>query len=299
MSNIGKPPYGPFPTVPNNQAGTPQNPNLVQDQQFYSAGYPVHLAKASGLLKRTESILTPAMLVSRHLKGIPLTMPNGDTYSNDDLKDQIVMATSEAEDLCGFTFSREQYSNKVPFDRNLARQYLHIKTQEGPILSVQALSVVSADGYNIYTIPPEWIETSGFAKKIINIIPILGSYALGQGTGGIYSTSLFAVFFSNLHFLPGFWQYDITTGVSKEEGQFPMIINQLIGTIAAMNILSPIAATNILNSQSLSQDGLSQSSSGPGPRIYAERMEELKNKRDELVRKIKTQFSNKFLVSSI
>jgi hypothetical protein len=299
MSNVGKPPYPPFPVVQGPFAGTPKGPNLAQDHQFYSAAYPVHMVKASGLLQRCEPVLTPEKLVSRFLKGIPRVLPNGDKYTDDDYKDQIYLATNEAEALCGFTFSREQYSNKVPFDRNLAKDYLHIKTEEGPILSVQRLCVVSADGYNIYDIPPEWIETSGFSKKIINIIPILGSFALGQGTGGIYATSLFAVFFSNLQFLPGFWQYEITTGVSKVEGQFPTVINQLIGTIAAINILSPLASTIFATSQSLVQDGLSQSSSGLGPRQYQLRIEELTKKRDELIGKIKAVFANKFLISSI
>jgi hypothetical protein len=257
------------------------------------------MAKSSGILSRCEPILTPEKLVSRFLKGIPRVLPNGDVYTDDDYKDQIYLATNEAESLVGFTFSREQYVGKAPYDKALARQYLHIKTEQGPILSVQRLCVTSADGYNIYDIPPEWIETSGFSKKIINIIPILGSMALGRGTGGIYATSLFAVFFSNLSFLPGFWQYEITTGVSKDEGQFPAIVNQLIGTIAAINILSPLAATNIMTSQSLNQDSLSQASSGLGPRVYQLRIEELTKKRDELMGKIKTVFSNKFLVSSI
>lgn len=299
MSKPGKPPYPPYPPVNGPFAGTPPNPSLATDHQFYGAAYPVHMSKASGIFDRCEGILTPEKLVSRFLKGIPKKLPNGDSYSPEDYKDQINLAQNEAELLCGFTFNREQYADKVPFDRALAKNYLHIKTKQGPILSIEKLGVVSADGYNIYDIPPQWIETSGFSQKIINIIPILGSFALGQGTGGIYATSLFAVFFSNLNFLPGFWQYSITTGVSKNEGEYPIVINQLIGTIAAINILSPLAATNIFTSQSLNQDGLSQSQSGPGPQLYKTRIEELEKQRDKLLAKIKAVFANKFLVSNI
>jgi hypothetical protein len=76
-------------------------------------------------------------------------------------------------------------------------------------------------------------------------------------------------------------------------------VNELIGTIAAIAILSEIAATFIYNSQSQSQDGISQSSTGPGPRIYQLRIEELMLKRDELTRKLKAIFSTRLFVGNI
>ena len=55
----------------------------------------------------------------------------------------------------------------------------------------------------------------------------------------------------------------------------------------------------ITTSQSLSRDGISQSSSGPGPRMYLPYIEELEKKRDMLVGKIKAAFATKFLISNI
>src|ERR1700678_1697362 len=77
--------------------GTPQPPNFDKNKQFYSAGYPVHMTRSSGLVKRCEPVLTPQLLISRYLKGIPLAFPNGDSYSAADLQDQIVLATNEIE----------------------------------------------------------------------------------------------------------------------------------------------------------------------------------------------------------
>jgi hypothetical protein len=87
--------------------------------------------------------------------------------------------------------------------------------------------------------------------------------------------------------------------MSTKEGQVPVPVNELIGCLAAIDVLSAIAPSNIYNSQTLSQDGISQSSSGVGPRIYELRIQELEVKRDTLIKKLKGIFSGKFFVDNI
>src|ERR1019366_7565979 len=94
-------PYEPFPPVAQGSlSGTPAAPNFAVDKQFYAASYPIHLTKSSGLMNRCEPILTPELLISRYLKGIPLAFPNGDSYSPEDVKDQIRLAMNDVEILC-------------------------------------------------------------------------------------------------------------------------------------------------------------------------------------------------------
>src|ERR1700677_2504910 len=150
-------PYEPFPSPgygPLN--GTPAPPNFNVDKQFYSAGYPVHATRTSGLLKRCEPVLTPQLLVSRYLKGIPLAFPNGDSYSSTDIQDQIVLATNEAEILCKITINREQFTDKVPFDIALYKSFIFLKTEQNPILAVESVQIVSSDGYAVFKIPSSW-----------------------------------------------------------------------------------------------------------------------------------------------
>ena len=46
-------PYEPFPApVGGSLDGTPRPPDFDRDKQFYSAGYPVHATRTSGLVKR-------------------------------------------------------------------------------------------------------------------------------------------------------------------------------------------------------------------------------------------------------
>jgi hypothetical protein len=280
--------------------GTPKQPNFAKEKQFYSAAYPVHMARASGLLSRCEPILTPQLVVSRYLKGIPLAFPNGDHYTAADIQDQIVLATNEVEIACKITVSREQFVDKVPFDINLYRSFIYLKTEQGPVVSVQKVNIVSSDGYSIFEIPPEWIEPSNFSKGIINVVPILGAYSVATGGGvGAYGGIPYLSVFAQLSFIPGFWQLVYDCGVSKIEGQYPIVVNDLIGLNVAINMLSNIQTMFINISQSLSRDGISQSSSGPGPRMYQLYIEELIAKRDALQAKIKATFSQKFLISNI
>lgn len=311
---MANPPFKPGPPFEEQQApyqpgprpilgplnGTPHPPDFDRDKQYYSAGYPVHMTRSSGLLKRCEGVLTPELVVSRYLKGIPLAFPNGDSYSAKDVQDQIVLATNEMEIACKITMSREQFTDKVPFDINLYRSFIYLKTEQNPILSVQDVQIVSSDGYAVFKIPSAWLEPSNFSKGIVNVVPILGAYSVATGGGvGAYGGIPYINVFSQLTFVPGFWQIVYTTGVSKIEGQFPVIINDVIGMTAAINMLMVITNMFINISQSLSRDGISQSSSGPGPRMYLPYIEELTRKRDILVGKIKTAFATKFIVSNI
>ena len=294
-------PYEPSPVpIQGELNGTPEAPNFDKNKQFYSAGYPVHCTRTSGLVKRCEPVLTPNLLVSRYLKGIPLAFPNGDHYTAEDIKDQIVLATNEAEILCKITINREQFTDKVPFDINLYKSFIYLKTEQNPVLAVQDVSIVSSDGYKVFQIPSAWLESSNFSKGIVNVVPILGAYSVATGGGvGAYGGIPYINVFSQLTFVPGFWQIVYQTGTSKIEGQYPVIINDLIGTLAAINMLSNIMMMFINTSQSLSRDGISQSSSGPGTRVYLPYIEILEKKRDVLVGKIKGAFATKFLISNI
>jgi len=99
-------------------------------------------------------------------------------------------------------------------------------------------------------------------------------------------------------FIPSYWEIKYTAGMSFKEGQVPVPVNELIGVLAAIDTLSLIAPTNVFNSQSISQDGLSSSSSGPKNRIYKLRLAELEKKKETIISKLKGIFSGKFFVGN-
>jgi hypothetical protein len=262
-----------------------------------TAVYPVHADQTSGLLTRCEPLLGPDKFVRLFLKGIPLKFPNGDKYTAEDFQDKLNWAMNETELLLGTTILREAFRHKVPFDYSLYKAYIHIMAEKGPIISLEELAIVSADNNNIFNIPPTWIECTNFSKRLINVIPLLAAYGVNQVAGAVGNAGIaFLTVMDGLNFVPAYWQIKYTAGLSNTEGQVPVPVNELIGCIAAIDILSQIAATNRFNSQSQSQDGISQSSSGPGPNIYNKRIEDLSARRDKLVSKMKGIFSNKFYI---
>ena len=267
---------------------------------YGTAAYPVHANQTSGLVTRIEALLTPEKFRSRYLKGIPQILPNGDTFTDDDLKDKIYLATNEVELLLNMTVNREQFRFKAPFDRSLYNAFMHIRTEKGPVISVEQLAIVSADGSILFQIPADWIEAANFSKRLINVIPLLAAYGVNSLQGSVSNGGIaFLTLMGGLGWVPAYWEVIYTAGMSAKEGQVPTVVNELIGVTAAIDMLSLIAPNFLYNSQSLSQDGISQSSSGMGPNQYRLRIEELERKKEELIRKLKGIFNGKFFIDNI
>jgi hypothetical protein len=273
--------------------------NFTQTKNNGTSIYPVHASETSGLMRRCEPVITPEQIASRFLKGIPLRLRNGDSFSADDIKDRIYLAMNEAELLLGTVINREQFKDKVPFDYSLYKAYVHIMAPTRPIVSIEHLAIVSSDNNTIFEIPPTWIESANFSKGLVNVIPILAAYGSNSVQGATGNAGVaFLSFMNGQNWVPAYWQIVYTAGVSTKEGNVPAPVNELIGAIVALNILSQLGPLNFYNSQSQTQDGISQSSSGPGHKLYEIRIADLEKKRDEIVRKLKAIFSNRYFVGN-
>lgn len=267
-----------------------------------NAAYPVRASKLSGLLRRVEPLLTPKLLRSRYLKGIIERLPKGVTYSDDELKDRINLAVNELEVMLGVPVFAEEYQERHPFDYNLYKSYIHIKVASGPILQIKDMSIVSANKQPIFKMPADWIDTGQFHKRQINVIPLLAAYGVnsvaGSATVGNAGIAFLTVL-GGLSWVSSYWQITFDTGLCNNAGNVPIPVNDVIGCITAINMLSDIAANNLNNSVSLSQDGISQSSSGMGPQIYLTRIGELKERRDTIIKQLKRIFGQKYAISNI
>jgi len=277
-------------------------------KSFPTAIYPVHAKDTSGALKRVEPLLTPIQLRSRFLKGIFLTFPNGETYTDDDLKDQINMAINKAELLLKTPISPIEFQEKLDFDQSKYKAFISLKTSNAPIITLDQLAIVSTNGQILFEIPAPWIEASNFNRSEINVIPLLASFGSNSVAGSPIvgsqpgnGVAFFALWnaYGIIANAPAYWQVIYKAGLSRTDGTVPVPVNELVGTIAAINLLSSLALMYLYNSVSLSQDGISQSSSGPGPRIYQLRIEELEKRRDELVIEITALFGRRFFMTHI
>ena len=90
-----------------------------------------------------------------------------------------------------------------------------------------------------------------------------------------------------------------TCGLSHKEGQVPIVVNDVIGMNAAIALLSSKQSSFKYQSTSISQDGISQSASGPGPQTYVKRIEDLTMRRDKMLKKIRSEFHQKYYLSNI
>jgi hypothetical protein len=266
-------------------------------KDYETKSYPVGAIDTSSLLRRVEPILTPEKLVSRYLKGINLTQ-----YSQDELKDIITLAADKAEVLIDTTITPVIRKEKHPFDRSLYRSFIHIMANFGPILQINKVCIRSSNNKNIFEIPADWIEAARFYQKQINIIPltVVGATGISEGQPtGAAGLAFIAAMNGGIDWVPSYWEIEYTTGVSVKEGQVPTIVNDLIGTIAAINILGNLGPQNRNTSLSISHDGISQSSSNPGPNIYQARIAELTTEREMMIKKIRKVFYNKRFVTNI
>lgn len=265
--------------------------------------YPVHSVNTSGLLKRVEAVLTPAQLRSRFLKGFePIFRQFGIEYTDAELKDRINLAINEIELELKTVIFPEPFANKLAFEISSWQSWNYLRSENRPIQTITSLSIVGSDGISIYKIPAAWIELANAHMGQINVIPLLSAYqgvvssAGGTTTGGL---AFLASVRGGLGFVPAYWMVEGIYGISKQVGQVPIVVNTLIGIFATMDILSGIAALNIYNSVSLSQDGIGQSKSTAGPQIFVQRLQDLEFRKQAILKQVQAEFATKMFISNI
>jgi hypothetical protein len=262
---------------------------------------------SAGGWSRVAPLITPEQVRRKHLFGVDLvsgTMNSitekRDVLTLDDIADKIDDAVATVELETGVVILPTQITEKIPFDLHLYRSWGYTRLKKRPVASVEAFDVVLANDTTTYTIPLDWVDTGQLHQGQLNLIPL--TIALQkQGSQIPTSAAASAVVLTLLvhqTWVPSFWQVKYTAGFPS--GQVPKVLNDLIGTVVAMEILSELATTYAKNSSgSLSIDGLSQSVSTPGPEIFTRRLTDLDKKRTTLTKKIKTHFGLNFFSGEV
>lgn len=257
-------------------------------------------------LQRLEPIVGPEQIKNRHLFGLSLASQMRDPItgkaiimSDEVIKDIIEGAISQVELECKIDISPVQRRLKFPFDRNLYENFGHLKLPNRPVASLDKLSVTPANQQDVYIVPNEWIEMSHCVRGLIHIVPMTAAFVFG---GAVPSATSGGSWFLNVlgsrGWVPAFWQAEFTTGYPG--AQIPRVLNELIGTIAAQEILSMLAATyGKSQSHSLGIDGMSQAASSPGPQIFKNRFEELEQKHLRLSKRIKMLYGHSLFSGTI
>jgi len=217
------------------------------------------------------------------------------------LGDYIDTAVGLAELETGLTIFPAQFEHKKAWDRQDYDSFGYFVMPVRPIASVESIKVNLSSNDDIYEVPLQWVEVGQMQWGQINIIPLTIAMTSGNPTA-IPTTAggalLLSIFQGKSQWVASFWKITYTAGFP--DGQLPKVLNDLIGTIAAMEVLSQLASTYGKSSgSSLSIDGMSQSVSTPGPEIFTRRMQDLADKRTMLVRKLKNTYNLRFFSNNV
>jgi len=265
--------------------------------------YPLFATPNSSPFGRVEPFLTPEMLLKDHLFGVKLKDPVTKQELNyEDLKRAINRAVNAIELALNINIFPVERSLKLPFDRSLFRSFGLVELAFKPILSLNSFSIESSDGVNQFEFPASWIETGNLHLGQLNFGQIalatpVGSVNSFAGNAGIASSPLVLTAYLNVGFIPQFYRVKVTTGFP--ENKIPTSINELIGIQTALDILSRMGILFRTSGTSLSQDGISQSISGPGNTIYKLRYDELSARKAELISQIRSYFYSGIFVSNV
>lgn len=241
-----------------------------------------------------EPLVTPEDVRQLHLFGLPLVSAIKDPFTrkpmvitDPQLKKIIIHAVSLAELETGMDIFARQYTEKHAFDKALYDSFGFFSLRHRPASSVEALTVTPSNNLPVFQVPNEWIDVGYLHQGQINLIPL--TIAMKSGTVVPLNSSpagaTFLSIFGHKPWIPSFWVIQYTSGFLQ--GRIPRVVNELIGVIAAMEVLSLLATTYArVTSQSLSLDGMSQSTSTPGPQLFNVRLTYLADKRKWLKNKI-------------
>jgi len=270
--------------------------DFTDSKSIINNAYPVQSVETSNLLSRIEPLLTPPQLISRYLKGVPLP-----AYTDEELKDEIMRAINKMELMTNLVFTRTQFQETMPYDDRLYKNSIHTVVNRRPVISVEELGFINADQNDplFYKIPAKFIAMGLAHRGQINITPY-GTFFGGASNNNFNGSSGFVGFwrFLDAPWHPQALRIKYTSGLCKNDGDVPVVINEIIGMTAAIDILSARQNLNSYTSQSLNQDGLGQSSGSSGPQIYQARIEFLHTERERMINSIKNIFFQKRFVSN-
>jgi hypothetical protein len=255
-------------------------------------GRPDPEAAVDSSFSRYGPLITGQQVKDKFLYGIKLKSPEtGQEMAVDMIDDHIQDAIAEIEDECHISIFPTQLQERQAFDKHLWQALGYFKLRHRPVASVEDLSIVTSNDVKLWTISNDWIDKGMMAKGQLYVLPLnVASVPQAAGTsGGPAGGAVFLALLGGANWVGAYWTCTYTVGF--RDGEFPRNINTLIGCVAAINILAQLAQANARNSsKSLGIDGLSQSSSNPGPAVYDQAIVALEKRRALLVRKCKNTY---------
>jgi hypothetical protein len=262
-----------------------------------ASSYPIKAIDAASFT-RVEPLLTPDQFISRFMWGIPLVSPiTKQPLTGEQIKDFIQMAANSFEMDAQMDLFPVQRKHRLPFQRDQYQEFIYTEIPNKPILSVDALQIVTSDDQVVYTVPPEWIDTANFIDGKINVVPLSpmigGTSAFSPSAGGG-----FLVLIGLSDWLPAYWQVTATSGFNLKAG-VPVIVNRMVGLKAAIMLFSTLIPQYQYSSYSLGIDAVSQSQTTQAPQLFAQVRQAYIEEYEDLIQKLKIKFNNGIILGFV
>lgn len=250
--------------------------------------------------ERVGPIITAERFKKEYLFGVPLVASlTGEKIEDDTLVKFILKGIGEFETSVRVPVHPVKIIDRFDFERADDLRFGTRRFTRWPVIKVEGLdalwpgrneSLGSVDEGLTQEInyPTSWVTLQG-DTGLFRIIPNSGSL-VNADVNFLASSAYRTVVLGGLKSWPNLWRVTYIAGFEKD--CIPDIVNDLIGIMAAIKLLSQLGpAIFPVASQSVSIDGMSQGTGTGGPQWLSQRISELSAERDRLVTQLKQHYA--------
>lgn len=250
-------------------------------------------------VERFSTLPTAAEVKARYLFGIPLVSSlTGETLSDEAIDFYIKAAISELEHTLDLYITPVTFTEKHDYVRhNFTWAYNFLKLDHAPILNVEKVELSftnrpESDGF--INFPLEFVHVMS-QESTIQLVPAFGTAMSGFMLSSFSGPQFYALQQLCMTAFPGAMRIKYTAGF--EQDKIPVLISQLVGIMAGLQILSilgPILFPN--TSVSISIDGTSQGTGTFGPKHLNDRIDQLSKERDRQLEAVKGYYQKRWYI---
>lgn len=210
---------------------------------------------------QVDTIMTADELKQNYLYGIPLTNTLGQKMDDKTIRFHLDAATAWLESYLQITIKQKYFAQeRHDYFRSEYFNWGYIKMNHSPILKVLQYLVIYPDTGQVTPLPLQWVQTDAEGLSgTLQLVPGVGSassFIIGMGS------TLLPLIMTTADYLPDLFKISYIAGFPA--GKTPSNIIQVIGKKAAVDIMTQVSNALLVNGlthQSISLDGMSQSSS--------------------------------------
>ena len=243
---------------------------------------------------RLEPLITVEQLKDTYLFGLPLQS----VLTRQKLKDSaiqsfITKAVSRVEHEAKIQISPVKFVDRHDYNLFDYQKWMFLQLNFWPVLQVESVKAVYPFTSSAIEFPSDWISIYN-ESGIIQLVPKNGSFSQFLITR---DASLLPLILGGRMQWPQL--FEVTYVAGFELDKMPAIINELVGTYAAIEVLRLLNRVLFLGSHSLGIDGVSQSVSLPSPGWLAGEIQSMEAKAKELLDKLKRFYQKNISITSL